>query len=96
MQGGQDENLAEGWTESSMMEPQTSVNNDTQEEKDELTGVCWEERKEMLRNKWKETNYSLVMNKVDLMDRWPESNNSLKDALLSWMVENKEKILIEE
>ena len=50
----------------------------------------------MLRNKWKETNYSLVMNKVDLMDGWPESNNSLKGALLSWMVENKEEVLIEE
>ena len=38
----------------------------------------------------------MVMNKVDLMDGWPESNNSLKGALLIWMVENKEEVLIEE
>ena len=55
-----------------------------------------EEKKEVLWNKWKGTNYSIVMKKIELMDGWPDNNTSLKEALLSCMIENREEILVEE
>ena len=67
-----------------------------EEEKDDLTDVCWEERRTALKRRWSTTNYKLLLENIDLKDGWPDSYDFLQEGLLSWMVDKKEGTLIEE
>ena len=66
------------------------------EVRDDLTEVCWEESRRAPKRRWSTTNYKLVLEEIDLMDGSPDRYDSLKEVLISWMVDNKEDTLIEE
>ena len=46
--------------------------------------------------RWSKSNYSLVLGKMTLSERWPKESLNIKQALWEWMAENEELTLVEE
>ena len=49
-----------------------------------------------MKERWGGTNYKIVLEKMEVMSTWPGDCESIREALMSWMVENKDVTLIEE
>ena len=50
-----------------------------------------------LRIKWGGTNYEIVLEKLDGMEGWKkDANKDIKEAIIDWLLENDEEILVEE
>ena len=57
-----------------------------------------EEILDELRMKWAGTSYEIVLEKLEMLDSWKESEGELdvKNAIIEWMLENDDSTLMEE
>ena len=65
---------------------------------DEESTSRMESKLDELRMKWAGSNYEVVLEKLEMMESWKnsEGDSSVKVALIEWMVENDESTLMEE
>ena len=49
-----------------------------------------------LRKRWEKGEYNLVVEKMKLMEDWPEEASEIKEAIVAWMAENEVINLVEE
>ena len=49
-----------------------------------------------LSNRWTGTEYEMVLEKVKKMEGWKEESWMVRDNLVEWLVNNKERRLVEE
>ena len=55
-----------------------------------------EENKQTLNERWKDGEYRIVLEKLDLTEGWKEETMYIKESLVAWMAENEISTLIEE
>ena len=55
-----------------------------------------DDTRKSLEKRWSRTKYEMVLDKMTLTEKWPESSMKIKQELMEWMEENEVVTLVEE
>ena len=67
-----------------------------EDEQQEYSGRM-ETKLDKLRMKWSGTNYEIIAEKLEGMENWKKDDNrDIKEAIVDWLLENNEEVLVEE
>ena len=60
------------------------------------TQMSMEEITRGLENRWRDSGYKIVLEKMTLTKSWPEESKNIMESLWSWMAENEIETMVEE